>query len=487
MIAFLIYILGFGLLVLFLLPSKQLYLIRFVSLVCSYFAFFFSLILWVLFDSSSAKLQFCTEFIWFSYDNLNLVLGVDGISLFFILLTTLLVPTCLLSCWVNVQDFVKEFFLTLILLELLLILVFSVSDLLLFYVFFEGVLIPMFLLIGFWGTRERKIRAAYMFFLYTLFGSVVLLVAIVYIYLIVGTLNYEVLLSHSFSLIEQQFLWLSFFASFSTKIPMLPVHIWLPEAHVEAPTCGSVILAGILLKLGSYGFLRFSLPLFPEASVFYAPLILSLSILGVIYASFTAIRQTDLKRSIAYTSVAHMNLIVMGIFSFTLISVEGSIFQSISHGFVSSALFFLVGIVYDRYHTRAIKYYGGLVYLMPMFASLFFICSMANIALPGTSNFVGEFLILVGICETNLNAAFLGSLGMLIGGPYSLWVFNRVAFGNLKIQYMRGFADLNKREFFLFLPLVSGIFCLGIFSELILIPLHCGAAAVVEIASFGYY
>ena len=487
MIAFLIYILIFSLLVLLFLPSKQLYLIRLVSLMFSYFAFFFSLLLWVLFDSSSAKLQFCDEFIWFSYDNLNLVLGVDGISLFFILLTTFLIPTCLLSCWVNVRVFVKEFFITLLLLELLLVLVFSVSDLLLFYVFFEGVLIPMFLLIGFWGSRERKVRAAYMFFLYTLFGSVLLLLAITYIYLLVGTLNYEVLLSYPFTLFEQQLLWVSFFASFSTKIPMLPVHIWLPEAHVEAPTSGSVILAGILLKLGSYGFLRFSLPLLPEASLFYTPLIFSLSVLGVVYASFTAIRQTDLKRSVAYTSVAHMNLIVMGVFSFTLISVEGSLFQSFSHGFVSSSLFLLIGVVYDRYHTRAIKYYGGLVHVMPLFVSILFVCSMANIALPGTSNFVGEFLILAGICEVNVNAALLGSLGMLIGGPYSLWVFNRVAFGNLKVQYLNGFSDLSKREFFIFLPLISCVFCFGIFSELLLIPLHCSAAAVIEIASFGYF
>jgi proton-translocating NADH-quinone oxidoreductase chain M len=364
--------------------------------------------------------------------------------------------------------------------EVLLVLVFSVSDLLLFYIFFESVLIPMYIIIGVWGSRERKVRAAYMFFLYTLFGSVLMLLGIIYIYVQVGSTDYETLLNYEFNGLEQKLLWLSFFASLASKIPMLPAHIWLPEAHVEAPTAGSVVLAGILLKLGSYGFLRFSLPLFPAASYFFTPLVYTLSIIGVIYASLTAIRQTDLKRIIAYTSVAHMNLVVMGLFCFNTVGLEGAIIQSISHGFVSSALFLVIGVVYDRHHTRMVKYYSGLVHTMPLFITIFLLFTMANIALPGTSSFVGEFLILAGVFKANTTGAFLGATGMVLGGGYSLWLFNRIAYGNLKLQYIDHFSDINRREFFVFLPLILGTLYMGIYPEVFLNVMHASVQNLVE-------
>jgi len=350
--------------------------------------------------------------------------------------------------------------------------VFCVRDLLLFYIFFESVLIPMFIIIGVWGSRERKIRASYMFFLYTLLGSVLMLLSILYIYFTVGTTDYETLLAYSFSSNEQKFIWLAFFASFASKIPMLPVHIWLPEAHVEAPTAGSVVLAGILLKLGSYGFIRFSLPLFPEASLYFTPFIFTLSVLGVIYSSLTAIRQTDLKRIIAYTSVAHMNLVMIGIFSFNIVGLEGAILQSLSHGFVSSALFLLIGVIYDRHHTRMVAYYSGLVHTMPIFTIIFLIFTMANIALPGTSSFVGEFLILSGSYKVSTSATFFGATGMILGGGYSLWLFNRIVYGNLKIQYLSSFQDLTLKEFFIFLPLLIATFIMGIYPEIFLDIIH---------------
>jgi len=356
--------------------------------------------------------------------------------------------------------------------ESFLILVFCVRDLLLFYIFFESVLIPMFIIIGVWGSRERKVRASYMFFLYTLLGSVLMLLSILYIYFQVGTTDYEMLLVYPFTFVEQRFIWLAFFASFASKIPMLPVHIWLPEAHVEAPTAGSVVLAGILLKLGSYGFLRFSLPLLPEASLYFTPFIFALSVVGVIYSSLTAIRQTDLKRIIAYTSVAHMNLVMIGLFSFNVVGLEGAILQSLSHGFVSSALFLIIGVIYDRHHTRMVSYYSGLVHTMPLFTIIFLIFTMANIALPGTSSFVGEFLILSGSFKVNTCVTFLGATGMVFGGGYSLWLFNRVCYGNLKIQYLSQFQDLTLKEFFVFLPLLCGTFVLGIYPELVLDVIH---------------
>ncbi len=355
---------------------------------------------------------------------------------------------------------------------MILFLLFSTLNLFFFYIFFEAVLIPMYFLIGFFGSRERKIRAAYLFFFYTLLGSLCLLFALMYIYAKTGTLNYEYLYYISFSPIEQRWLWLAFFLSFASKIPLFPFHIWLPEAHVEAPTVGSVLLAGILLKLGVYGFLRFNLNLFIDASFFFSPLVHILSIFGIIYASMNALRQTDMKRIIAYSSVAHMNLITMGIFSFNVIGVAGSILQSISHGFVSGALFFLVGVLYKRYHSRYLFYYSGLTHMMPLFSFFFCFFTMANIALPGTSSFVGEFLLLYGIFQFDFFSCFFATVGVIICGAYSLWLYNRVCFGNLKLGYIFLYEDLDLKEFFIFFLLVLFVLLIGVYPELFLHYLH---------------
>jgi proton-translocating NADH-quinone oxidoreductase chain M len=387
-------------------------------------------------------------------------------------LTTLLIPICLLASWDAIKFNEKEYFIAFLAMEALVIAVFCVLDIILFYVFFESVLIPMFIIIGVWGSRERRIRAAYMFFLYTLLGSVLMLLAILYIYYQAGTTDYQILLTTTFDPEVQKLLWLAFFASFAVKVPMLPVHIWLPEAHVEAPTAGSVILAGILLKLGSYGFLRFSLPLFPYASVYFTPFIYSFACIAVIYTSLTAIRQTDLKRIIAYASVAHMNLVLIGMFVYNLQGLEGSILQQLSHGLVSGALFLCVGVIYDRHHTRLVKYYSGLAHTMPIYIAIFMFFSMANIALPGTSSFVGEFLILAGAFQTNTTVCVLSATGMILGGGYSLWLINRVAFGNIKVQYMKAFSDVDKREFATLLPLIALTLVMGIYPEIFLDPMH---------------
>jgi proton-translocating NADH-quinone oxidoreductase chain M len=306
-----------------------------------------------------------------------------------------------------------------------------------------------------------------------------MLLSILYIYFAVGTTDYEMLLAHKFNDIEQRFIFLAFFASFASKIPMLPVHIWLPEAHVEAPTAGSVVLAGIALKLGSYGFIRFSIPLLPEASLYFTPFVFTMSILGIVYASLTAVRQTDLKRIVAYTSVAHMNLVMLGLFSFNVIGLEGAMLQSLSHGFVSSALFLIIGVVYDRHHTRMVKYYGGLVHTMPIFTVIFLFFTMANIGLPGTSSFVGEFLLLIGTFKANTTACFFGATGMVLGGAYALWLFNRMVYGNLKIQYLTNFQDLTWREFLVFLPLLLGTLIVGIYPEIFLEVMHASINNVV--------
>ena len=462
-------------LVLFI-PSQYKETIKVVVLSFSLAEFLLSLIMWMSFDNSSSRFQFVEAYNWIESSNVIFYLGVDGISLFFILLTTLLIPICLLASWDAIKFNEKEYFIAFLAMEALVIAVFCVLDIILFYVFFESVLIPMFIIIGVWGSRERRIRAAYMFFLYTLLGSVLMLLAILYIYYQVGTTDYQILLTTTFDPEVQKLLWLAFFASFAVKVPMLPVHIWLPEAHVEAPTAGSVILAGILLKLGSYGFLRFSLPLFPYASVYFTPLIYAFACIAVIYTSLTAIRQTDLKRIIAYASVAHMNLVLIGMFVYNLQGLEGSILQQLSHGLVSGALFLCVGVVYDRHHTRLVKYYSGLAHTMPIYIAIFMFFSMANIALPGTSSFVGEFLILAGAFQTNTTVCVLSATGMILGGGYSLWLFNRVAFGNIKIQYMNVFSDVDKREFATLFPLIILTLVMGIYPEIFLDPMHSSCA-----------
>jgi len=458
-------------LVLFI-PSQYKETIKVVVLSFSLAEFLLSLMMWMSFDNSSSRFQFVEAYNWIESSNIIFYLGVDGISLFFILLTTLLIPICLLASWDAIKFNEKEYFIAFLAMEALVIAVFCVLDIILFYVFFESVLIPMFIIIGVWGSRERRIRAAYMFFLYTLLGSVLMLLAILSIYYQAGTTDYQILLTTTFDPEVQKLLWLAFFASFAVKVPMLPVHIWLPEAHVEAPTAGSVILAGILLKLGSYGFLRFSLPLFPYASIYFTPLIYAFACIAVIYTSLTAIRQTDLKRIIAYASVAHMNLVLIGMFVYNLQGLEGSILQQLSHGLVSGALFLCVGVIYDRHHTRLVKYYSGLAHTMPIYIAIFMFFSMANIALPGTSSFVGEFLILAGAFQTNTTVCVLSATGMILGGGYSLWLFNRVAFGNIKVQYMNVFSDVDKREFATLLPLVILTLVMGIYPEIFLDPMH---------------
>lgn len=473
-----------GSFLLLITPFQNKSALKSIVLNFSCLTFISSLFIWIFFDKSIGTFQFTEKFLWIPTSNINFPLGVDGISMFFVILTTLLIPLCLLASWKSIDTDLKKYFMAFLIMEFFLIGVFCILDLLLFYIFFESVLIPMYLIVGVWGSRERKIRAAYFFFLYTLLGSVLMLLAILYIYYQVGTTDYEVLLSFIFSPTEQKIIWLAFFMSFATKVPMVPVHLWLPEAHVEAPTAGSVILAGVLLKLGTYGFIRFSFPLLPEACFYFTPFVYALSAVGIVYASFTAIRQTDFKRIIAYTSVAHMNLVMVGLFSFNVIGIEGAILQSLSHGFVASALFLIIGVVYDRHHTRMVKYYGGLVHTMPLYVMIFLFFTMANIGLPGTGSFVGEFLILIGSFKTNITIAFISATGMIIGGCYSLFLFNRVAYGNLKTQYFKHYLDINKREFLIFLPLIIGTLVMGVYPNIWLESIHFSVNTLVEIMYF---
>lgn len=474
----------FGIFILLFIPSKEENLLKVVALNATFLSFFGSLLVWFFFNKSFGSFQFVTIFKWFPELNFNFILGIDGISIFFLLLTTMLIPLCLITSWNSINNNLKEFLIAFLILDFFLIGTFCVLDLLLFYIFFESVLIPMFLIVGIWGSRERKILAAYYFFLYTLLGSVLMLLSILYIYSQVGTTNYEVLLIFSFSELEQKFLWFTFFLAFASKVPMIPVHLWLPEAHVEAPTSGSVILAGVLLKLGTYGFIRFSLPLFPFASFFFTPLVYTIALIGIIYTSFTAIRQSDFKRIIAYTSIAHMNLVILGIFSFNTIGLEGAILQSLSHGFVASALFLIIGVVYDRYKTRLVQYYGGLASVMPIYIFVFLFFTMANISFPGTSSFVGEFLILVGSFKVNTTITFLGATSVVIGAAYSLWLFNRIAYGNIKIQYKNKFLDLSFKEFLVFIPLALGTLVVGIYPNIFLTSIHSSVNNLIEILYF---
>jgi proton-translocating NADH-quinone oxidoreductase chain M len=465
-------------------PKNALRQMKLFALNVTLLNFLLSLSLWVVFDNATAKFQFVKQIDWFSSFNMNFYIGVDGISLFFIILTTFLVPVCLLISWHSVQHFVKEFLVAFLFLESFMIAVFCMLDLVLFYVFFESVLIPMFLIIGVWGSRERKIRAAYQFFLYTLIGSLFMLLAILVIYFQVGTTDLQILNTVEFSDRRQLFLWTAFFLSFAVKVPMIPFHIWLPEAHVEAPTAGSVILAGILLKLGTYGFLRFSIPLFPQATVYFTPLIYTLSVLGIVYASFTTLRQIDLKKIIAYSSVAHMGFVTLGLFSLNAQGIEGAVLLMLSHGFVASALFLCIGILYDRTHTRLIRYYGGLVQTMPLFSFCFFVFTLGNLSLPGTSSFVGEFLILLGVFQTNTFIATLAATGMILGGAYSIWLYNRVVFGNLKPIYLNHFADVNRREFFILFPFVICIFWMGVYPSIFLESMHLSVSNILQSSKF---
>jgi proton-translocating NADH-quinone oxidoreductase chain M len=447
---------------LFFINPQNLSLLRLVALTTCSFVHILSSLILASFNTNIFIFQNVISFnLGSSYLNLLYSFGFDGISIFLYYLSSLLIFLCVIFVWND--KFFKEYAINLLIIDLFLLIIFSVLDLFFFYVFFEAILIPMYLIIGVWGSRERKIRAVYLFFFYTLGGSILMLLGILYIFAKMGTLNMEILMTKAFSFNDQIFLWCFFFLSFSSKIPMYPFHIWLPEAHVEAPTVGSVLLAGILLKLGVYGFLRFNLTLFPEASLYFSPIVYLLSLIGIIYASLNAIRQTDLKRIIAYSSIAHMNLVVLGIFSFNLLGIEGALLQSISHGFVSGGMFFLIGIIYDRYHSRFLYYYGGLVHMMPLYSVLFLIFTMANIALPGTSSFVGEFLLLCGIFKINFFTSIISALSVILCGTYSLWLYNRIVFGNLKIEYLVFFEDITFREFTIILPLFFLIFLMGMY------------------------
>lgn len=397
------------------------------------------------------------------------VLGVDGLSIWLIMLTCLLIPTCLLGNWISLKYWTKEYVQAFIIIELMLIIVFSVLDVFLFYIFFEAVLIPMFYIIGIWGSREQKIVASYYFFLYTLIGSVLMLIGIMYIDSQYGTTNIILLNNIGIEKDVQNWLWLAFFASLAVKIPMYPFHLWLPQAHVEAPLGGSVLLAGVLLKLGGYGFIRYVLPLFPDANETYGPIGLTLSIIGIIYGSLITLRQIDLKRLIAYSSVAHMAVVTLGIFSNNNHGINGAIFLMLAHGFVSSALFIVVTILYDRFHTRIVKYYRGITTTMPIYSTIFFILTLANIATPLTCNFIGEFVILTGTFNYSPLLAILGGTGMILSAAYSLFLYNRVAFGTISPYIVSSSSnrDITRREFMVLFPLMICTIFFGIYPELI--------------------
>ncbi|HCO91928.1 MAG TPA: NADH-quinone oxidoreductase subunit M [Alphaproteobacteria bacterium] len=434
---------------------------RMVALWTTLFTFLLSLFLWIDFDVTTADFQFVEKHEWLG-GNISYHMGVDGISMLFVILTTFLMPLCILASWEAITTRVKDYMIAFLVLETLMIGVFSALDLVLFYLFFEGGLIPMFLIIGVWG-GARRVYASFKFFLYTLLGSVLMLLAVMAMYWDAGTTDIPTLLAHNFDPSMQKWLWLAFFASFAVKVPMWPVHTWLPDAHVEAPTAGSVILAGILLKMGGYGFLRFSLPMFPVASDYFTPLIFTLSIVAIIYTSLVALVQKDMKKLIAYSSVAHMGFITIGIFTITIQGLQGGILQMISHGLVSGALFLCVGVIYDRIHTREIDAYGGLVNRMPIYAFTFLLFTMATIGLPGTSGFVGEFLILVGAYQVNSWVAFLATTGVVLAAAYSLWLYRRVVFGELTKDSLKDILDMNRREVLIFAPLIIATIWFGVY------------------------
>ena len=452
---------------------------RGVALWTSLVTFFVSLGLWFNFDNNTSTFQFEEKFVWLENLDLAYHLGIDGISLFFVLLSTLLTILCILASWTTITDRVKEYMIAFLLLETLMVGMFSSLDLVLFYIFFEGVLIPMFIIIGVWGGPRRN-YAAFKLFLYTLLGSVLMLVAILTMLSTAGSSDITVLLKYDFPLSLQPWLWLAFFASFAVKVPMWPVHTWLPDAHVEAPTAGSVILAGVLLKFGGYGFLRFSLPMFPIASFDFTPLIFSLSVIAIIYTSCVALVQEDMKKLIAYSSVAHMGFVTMGIFAANSQGVEGAVIQMLSHGIVSAALFLIVGVIYDRIHTREISAYGGLVNRMPRYAIIFMVFMMASIGLPGTSGFVGEFLILIGVFKVNSWVAMFAATGLILGAGYMLYLYRRVVFGILDKDNLKKILDINSREFLIFIPLLLIVFVMGIYPSLFLDAIHASVDNLVD-------
>lgn len=463
------------------LGSKFLYEFGLFSSVIS---FLLSLILWFAFDQNFGEFQYTYFLSFIPTLSYGLRIGVDGISLFFVVLTNLFIYLCILSLNVNTYK-LKEVLLHLFFLQWGVLGSFLMLDLLGFFLFFEMTLIPIYFLVLVWGSRERRVRASYLISIYTLLGSIFMFFNIMYIYSKTGTTDYGLLLNIQFTEFDQKFLWLTFFISFAAKIPLFPLHIWLPEAHVEAPTLGSVLLAVLLLKLGTYGLVRFSLPLFPEGTIFFGPLVSTFAVMGVVYTCMTAIRQIDLKKIIAYSSVGHMNVVLLGLMAGTVEGLTGGIFQMLSHGIVSGALFFAVGTIYERYSVRSLKYFGGLTYFYPLFAIVFLIFSMANISFPLTSSFVGEFLIFMGLYQHSFWATFFASTSMVLGAVYTLWTYNRIFFGNIRSVSLTAFKDLDRKEFALFSILIFALFLMGIFSSLFLDLMLFDSINVLEHAKCG--
>lgn len=434
---------------------------RVIALVTSCAVAVLSILMLLQFDKSSVDFQFVEKHEWFPAFGISYHLGVDGISLFFIVLSAILTPICVIASWNSVTKRVRDYMAAFLILDTLMIGTFAALDAVLFYVFFEAVLIPMFLIIGIWG-GARRVYASFKFFLYTLLGSVLMLVALLYMYMQVGTTDIPTLMAANFPSHVQTWLWLAFFASFAVKMPMWPVHTWLPDAHVEAPTAGSVILAGVLLKMGGYGFLRFSLPMLPDASALFTPFIFGLSVIAIIYTSLVAFVQTDMKKLIAYSSVAHMGFVTLGIFTMNVQGIDGAVFQMISHGVISAALFLCVGVVYDRLHTRDIEKYGAIAKNMPVYATIFMIFTMGSVGLPGTSGFVGEFLSLLGAYQANTIVATFAALGVVLGAAYMLWLYRKVAFGPAVNADANAMEDVSPREYGYFLPLILLVLWLGV-------------------------
>ena len=447
----------------------------------SFLNFIISLVVLFNFNQVDPNFQFVEKYFWLG-DTISYHVGVDGISILFVVLTTFLVPICILASYNNIKFSMKEYLIAFLALETFMIGVFISMDLILFYLFFEGGLIPMFLIIGIWG-GERRIYSTFKFFLYTLAGSVFMLLAVIFMYWEVGTSSIPVLLQHEFSYDAQIILWLAFFASFVVKIPMWPFHTWLPDAHVEAPTAGSVILAGVLLKLAGYGFIRFSITMFPDASHYFAPMVYTLSIIAIIFTSLIALVQEDMKKLIAYSSVAHMGFVTLGIFTFTIQGIEGAIIQMISHGIVSAALFLCVGVVYDRIHTREIERYGGLVNRMPLYSFSFMIFILASLGLPGTSGFVGEFLVLLSIFSVNTYFAVFATTGVVLAATYSLWLYRKIIFGQLIKDDLKDILDLSSREIIIFVPLILLTVLIGIYPIPVLELIEPSSQLTLEIIS----
>ncbi|WGM31411.1 NADH-quinone oxidoreductase subunit M [Brevundimonas sp. NIBR11] len=450
---------------------------RWVALITTLIVLAVSAVLVLSFDSSNPAYQFVENYVWFAGASYHL--GVDGISILFVLLTAFLMPICILSSWKSVEERVGDYMIAFLVLETLVIGVFTSLDLFLFYIFFEGTLVPMFIIIGVWGGQNR-IYAAYKFFLYTLLGSVLMLLAMLWMANTAGTTSIPELKQYAFSPWAQSILWLAFFASFAVKMPMWPVHTWLPDAHVQAPTAGSVILAGILLKLGGYGFILFNVPMFPDASIQYQPLVFTLSVIAIAYTSLVAFRQTDIKKLIAYSSVAHMGFVTMGIFAGNAQGLQGAVFQMLSHGLISGALFLCVGVVYDRMHTREIAFYGGLTNRMPWYAAIFLMFTMANVGLPGTSGFIGEILTMTGVYQASTWAAFVAATGVILSAVYALTLYRNVMFGEITNPALAKIKDIDLRELLLFVPLIVGTLWLGVQPDLVLNYTAASVDAVVN-------